>query len=151
MNAKTGLILLAIVSISASGFIAYRSMTGTPQDAEPPFVLDTTEGNTPDGMTAATEEEQIAADVKAALIEKHGESAEAMTVSVSTVDGEYATGAAKEEFGGGMWFAAKVGDRWELAWDGNGTIGCADIGPYEFPVSLVPECWDEDTQELVVR
>lgn len=47
--------------------------------------------------------------------------------------------------------AAKVNGTWKLIWDGNGTISCASIDPYNFPVSMVPECWNETTGKSVKR
>ena len=53
--------------------------------------------------------------------------------------------------GGGMFFAAKTDSGWEIAWDGNGIIECADIEPYSFPNTLIPSCYDSLTQETVTR
>ena len=56
------------------------------------------------------------------------------------------------EGGGGRWFAAKVNGLWKLVWDGNGIIKCSDLADYpEFPVSMIPECFDEASDKLVKR
>ncbi|MCX6791509.1 MAG: hypothetical protein NT149_00535 [Candidatus Gottesmanbacteria bacterium] len=93
----------------------------------------------------------IISAVKAGLVAEHGPDAATMTITVSKIVGNFAQGGASATGGGGMWFAAKVGDVWKLAWDGNGTISCASINPYNFPTSMIPECWNETTQKNVTR
>lgn len=87
------------------------------------------------------------------LIAKHGESVKSLDINISELSGNYAKGSAFEEgFGGGMWFAAKVGDDWQLVWDGNGIITCESFEAFpDFPSSLVPECYDEARGEMVER
>jgi|GEM_PF-1813895 len=96
-------------------------------------------------------EEVIISDISKALIQKHGDSAKNIQITVSKVEGLYAVGGAKEEMGGGMWLAAKVEDEWKLVWDGNGTIGCALLAQYDYPASIVPECWNEETGTSIAR
>ena len=57
----------------------------------------------------------------------------------------------RARFSGGWWLAAKTSGEWVIVADGNGTVLCSDIEDYDFPVSMVPECWDETTQTLVTR
>jgi hypothetical protein len=86
------------------------------------------------------------------LIVKHGNSAKELNITVNSVNGDYAKGEASGTGGGGIWFAAKVDSVWKLVWDGNGSIQCSDIAPYpEFPISMIPECYNEVTQKVVVR
>lgn len=100
---------------------------------------------------AADEKAAVTAAVKAGLVAEHGPSASSMNVTVSKIVGNFATGGATEEDGGAMWLAAKTGIGWKLVWDGNGTISCEKIEPYNFPVSMVPECWSEATGKLITR
>ncbi len=93
----------------------------------------------------------LIAAVKAGLVAEHGPDAGTLNVTVSKISGNFAQGGAAASGGGGMWFAAKVSGAWKLAWDGNGMISCASINPYNFPVSMIPECWDNTTQEIVTR
>lgn len=91
---------------------------------------------------------------KAALIVEHPTWEENnFNVIVDFNDGDFAQGGVtfEEAVGGGMWLAAYTADEWVIIWDGNGTIGCADIEPYHFPVDRVSECWDEETQVMVDR
>jgi hypothetical protein len=89
---------------------------------------------------------------KAALQAKHPDwDVSAMIVTVHESDEEFATGGVGGEGGGGMFFAANTEDGWVIAWDGNGSIGCADVDPYGFPADMIPECYDYDTDTLVER
>jgi hypothetical protein len=93
----------------------------------------------------------LIAAVRAGLVAEHGPDAASMTITVSKIVGNFAQGGASAQGGGGMWFAAKVGGSWKLVWDGNGTISCAKINPYNFPATLIPECFDDVTQKIVTR
>jgi hypothetical protein len=101
---------------------------------------------------AADETEVIINTIKQAIIEKRGESASALTYRITRVEGDYATGSASSEHGGGMWFAAKGNGQWQLVWDGNGIITCTEIEPFpSFPTSFIPECYDETSGSLLTR
>jgi hypothetical protein len=90
--------------------------------------------------------------VKQALVAKHGQSANELTITVSTIQGNYASGGAAATGGGGMWFAAKVNGIWQLVWDGNGVIFCSALQKYpDFPNTLIPECFDETSQKSIKR
>ncbi len=97
--------------------------------------------------------ELIKTRIKTALIAKHGQNAQGLNVSVSKIEGNYAQGGASEEgMGGGMWFAAKTNGVWQLVWDGNGIITCEDIASYpSFPTSMIPECFNTNTQDMTIR
>jgi hypothetical protein len=105
----------------------------------------------PSPVPTVDEAATIIAAVKAGLIAEHGSDAGTLTITVSKISGNFAQGGAAAAGGGGMWFAAKIGGVWKLAWDGNGMISCASINPYNFPVTMIPECWDNTTQESVTR
>ena len=113
---------------------------------------------TPSGKPTATvtppmdELSIIKAAIKKAIVAKHGESANELNISVSKIVGRFSQGGASGEGGGGMWFAAKVGDEWKLVWDGNGVILCDDLKNYpDFPASLIPECYDQKADKLISR
>jgi hypothetical protein len=100
--------------------------------------------------------EDLIIAVKEGVAAKHDTSSENYEVSIGLFVGNYATGVIKDvdsEFaGGGAWYAARVDRKWELVWDGNGTVACSDLDDYpEFPSQLIPECYDEDTGEMVAR
>jgi hypothetical protein len=102
-------------------------------------------------ITPADETAAVSAAVKTGLIAEHGPDAGNMTITVTKIEGDFAQGGAGGSGGGGMWFAAKVNGSWKLVWDGNGTISCVPINLYNFPNTLVPECYDEATQKSVTR
>lgn len=106
-----------------------------------------------ESCTQMNKEEEVRTAVRAQLIAKHGPDAEALNISVAIIDGGYAKGGTSVEgMGGGMWFASEVNGMWQLVWDGNGIIECSDLEAYpEFPSTLIPECYDSLTQQMMTR
>lgn len=103
-------------------------------------------------IPVAFDESAVIAAIKEQLVKKHGDSAAGMVVTVSRSEGDYVQGGAKDPEGsGGMWFAAKTGGTWNLVWDGNGIITCDDIKGYDFPVSMISECYDTQKGEMNTR
>ncbi len=152
MNGKTTLLVIILILLGIGGGYylgANYKLTLQPQNAA------TTTAPTPTDtpVVAADETAVLIAAVKTGLVAEHGQTAANMTVTVSKIAGNFAQGGAIDpgSVGGGMWFAAKVGSVWKLAWDGNGTISCTSINPYNFPVSMIPECWNDATQKIVTR
>ena len=100
------------------------------------------------------EEETVSDEegIREAMAEKHGKEIGDVIITVSKNDGVYAQGGVRfeGEMGGGWWLAYKEGGEWVIVQDGNGTMSCETIEPYDFPVSMVPECVTE-TGELVGR
>ncbi len=103
--------------------------------------------------TIIDETEVIKTEIKQALINKHGQNADKLTVTVSKIIDNYSSGGASVvSEGGGMWFAAKENNHWNLVWDGNGIILCQDLVSYpDFPSSMIPECYDQKTNKLIKR
>ncbi|HUD20288.1 MAG TPA: hypothetical protein VMR81_07635 [Patescibacteria group bacterium] len=98
------------------------------------------------------ETEALKSVVKQGLIAEHGTSANELTITVSTISGNFAKGMASASAGGGLWFAAKTAGAWKLVWDGNGVIQCESLSQYpDFPASLIPECWDATLNKSVAR
>jgi hypothetical protein len=96
-----------------------------------------------------------AEEIKQALIKKNNWTNMEIEVTVSKNDGQYASGGVKEkgsEAGGGYFFAVKDGGVWKIVADGNGTISCDSLVPYpDYPSSMIPECYDEQTGQVVKR
>ena len=105
----------------------------------------------PSPVAEATIDDEVL--IKEAIAEKHGKGVEEVNLSVGENNGVYATGVVSfaGEIAGGWWLAAKTSGEWVIVADGNGTVLCGDIEAYNFPVSMVPECWDEVMQVLVTR
>ena len=166
MNGKTTLliIILLILGIGGGYYLGTNyKFTLQPQNAVTttapvPSATPTVEvlptSDTPSAAVVSPTTDETAvliAAVRAGLIAEHGQDAASLNVTVSKIQGNFAQGGASGQGGGGMWFAAKVGGVWKLVWDGNGTISCASINPYNFPATMIPECFDEATQKMVTR
>ena len=119
------------------------SVTGIPTQTPQPTVDQPLPGPPSAALISPVVDDSavLIAAVKAGLVVEHGPEAASMTVTVSKVSGNFAQGGASAQGGGGMWLAAKVNGSWKLVWDGNGTISCASVKPYNFPTSMVPECY----------
>lgn len=103
-------------------------------------------------MSPTAGEEDLEDIIKQLIIDKHGSDASGLTISVSSRQGNYAKGSANEQGGGGMWFAVKVNGSWKLVYDGNGVITCDSLKDYpDYPISFIPECFDNATSEVVAR
>jgi len=94
-------------------------------------------------------------EIKQALLDKHGWTSDSVIVTITENNGTHAFGsvqpAGDTSGGGGLLFAAKVDGKWKIAWDGNGTINCSDIEPYDFPLEMLPECFDETLNQVIQR
>lgn len=105
------------------------------------------------GADGASDDAAVLEEVSDALHAKYGEEPGFFDLSLDTVvDGRYAKGGVRDESSGAIWFAALVEGEWRIVWDGNGVVDCADLDAYEdFPVSLLPACFDASNGSLVER
>ncbi len=168
MNGKTTVLVIILILLGIAGGYylgANYKLTLQPQTAE--NVTVTTPTATPTPMTevmantgtpsaavvtpTVDETATVIAAVKAGLVAEHGPDAASLTVTVSKIVGNFAQGSASASAGGGMWLATKLTGTWKLVWDGNGSILCATVNPYNFPTTMVPQCWDDATQTTVTR
>ena len=103
--------------------------------------------------TTQSEQEQAKAAIKAAFAAKFDKQPDEITIEISRYEPGFAQGGVSfaGEIGGGWFLAAEVGGTWVIADDGNGTITCEKIEPYNFPVSMVSECWSDASQEIIYR
>jgi len=74
-------------------------------------------------------------------------------IEVIKSDGTFGQGSIniKNEPGGGMWFAAKTANGWELAFDGNGMITCDVVDKYSFPRDIVTQCIDTQNENKLIE
>lgn len=95
----------------------------------------------------------IADELRRLFAKKYNHPVADAIVTISKQDGMHVSGGIKfqGEMAGGWFLAAKSGGAWVIVQDGNGTIDCATIAPYNFSSDMVPECWDEKTQKLIKR
>jgi len=100
-----------------------------------------------------SEQEQAKAAIKAAFAEKFSKQVNEVNITISDYQPGFAKGGVSfaGEMGGGWFLATEVGGIWVIADDGNGTISCEKIEPYNFPVSMVSECWSDASQEIIYR
>ena len=98
-------------------------------------------------------DESVIESLKLLFAQKYEKRIEDITVSISKREGDYLTGGVKlaGEIAGGYVLAAKVNDAWKIVFDGNGNWTCDVVDVVDFPSTLAPECWDEDTMSVVDR
>lgn len=166
-------ILALLVVLFASGKLTWRSnntnLTDTTVQSNP-AQLDTPEIETdsqlnqqPTSKAPTTQTPvqptssvtQDKEDILQALVDKNGFDISAIQMTYSEITSTHAMGGVSPkdgEIGGGYWFAAKDSTgQWVIAADGNGTIECSDIEPYNFPTSMISECYNSVTGKVVVR
>ena len=98
---------------------------------------------------------QVSAEnqLKQAFAQKYSKPAADVSLEINKNDGTHAQGVVKfnGEVGGGWFLGYNNNGNWIIVADGNGTVPCAAIKPYNFPTSMVPECWDKNTNSLITR
>lgn len=80
--------------------------------------------------------------IREAMAAKHNKPVSQTNITISKNTGSHVSGGVtfEGEMGGGWLLAAKSGGKWVIVADGNGTISCELIAPYNFPSSIVNEC-----------
>ncbi len=91
--------------------------------------------------------------IKEAFATKYNKSINDIMLEITDNNGDYAQGTVKftGEVAGAWWLAAKPDQKWIIVADGNGVIMCSDIDPYNFPTTMVPECYDASTSQTIHR
>ena len=155
-----GKIILVLIVIGIIGYGGYYfgNKNNNPQAIQnqiynQPSVTSSTTSPTETIAPTADETSVLINDVRTGLIAEHGNDAASLNITVKKIEGDYASGAANEPVGGGgMWFAAKVNGTWKVVDDGNGIILCSKLTAYpNFPTDILPNCYDDKTQNLVKR
>lgn len=108
---------------------------------------------TPSIMPSPQNQQTDIDSMKQAMAKKHNKQVSEVELTVSKNDGQFAQGSVRfaGEMGGGWFLAAKTANGWVIVQDGNGVISCQTIAPYNFPVSIVPECFDDAAGKIVKR
>lgn len=79
--------------------------------------------------------------IKTALASKYNKTLDEIYIKISHENPQYAVGSVKfdqNEGSGGAFLAAKISGKWELIYDGNGSIDCNKIKQtYEFPKEML--------------
>jgi len=106
-------------------------------------------GSGAEGEPESTTGESIAQ----AFAEKYGRPAGDYRIEILKESHAFAQGSVQVqgEMGGGVWFAARQGQEWKLAFDGNGMMNCETANAFGFPGDIVPSCIDEQNGGSLVR
>jgi hypothetical protein len=100
----------------------------------------------------ACETEDALQLIRQALFLKNGWTDDSIEVTLSSNDGTYANGLVQSGGGGGYFFAIKEDLEWKIVADGNGMIDCQLLTEYpDYPTTLIPECYDFQTETSVKR
>jgi hypothetical protein len=159
MNKKViiPLLVLAVIAVLAGGGILVWSMRPgmAPTEVTPTPTISPELTSAPKPTVPAEEEETMSdlEQIRILFSEKYDKPLGDVELSISKNTGTYATGGVKfaGEISGAMWLACNDGEGWIIVHDGQGTIPCESVDPYDFPNSMVPECWDEATSKLITR
>ncbi|MBZ9577871.1 hypothetical protein KJA13_02435 [Patescibacteria group bacterium] len=93
--------------------------------------------------------------IKKLFAEKYDKEVSEITINISKETEGHLMGGVKFGEGGpgeeGGFLAAKENGNWKLVYDGVGAMFCSDIEPYNFPVDMVIECWDEEAGKVKDR
>lgn len=104
--------------------------------------------------TISPTQEKVVSDINKEFSKKYNKPLDAFILTLDTELGDYAKGSVQQkgEGGGGLWFAVKVNNGWQLVYDGNGIIPCKDLKQYpDFPSNLIPQCFDDSKNMLIER
>lgn len=156
----TVLFTLGLLALGAFGFWFYqenivKKPEPSPSPSITPEIVPTVEPTvmpTPEPSPSP----QVKSDlelIKETFAEKYNKPLEDVDVTINKNTGTHASGLVKfaGEISGAMWLGYKDSEGWTIVHDGQGTIPCQAIEPYNFPVDMVPECWDESTNQLIKR
>jgi len=116
---------------------------------------DSSSTSAPSASSTAPEEsdESVIETLKLLFAQKYEKRIDDIFVTISKREGDYLVGSVKfagEEAGAHV-LAAKVNGSWKIIFDGNGMWTCDIVDVVDFPSTLVPECLDENTMEVVNR
>jgi hypothetical protein len=92
------------------------------------------------------QEESDLLQLQKAFAKKYNHQVSEAEVTISKKDDTHISGGIKftGEIAGGWFLAYKGTDGWMIVQDGNGTISCEIVAPYNFPKTMVPECVDKN-------
>lgn len=85
-------------------------------------------------------EETVKDAVTKLLIDKYNWDEDKVSVQVNKEVGDFATGSVGfgSEIGGGGWLVKKIDGKWQLVWDGNGSVDCQKLRTvYNFPDEIL--------------
>lgn len=134
-NTIIGLILGLIIAMWA--FYIYTQNPSSTKTADVTTTPTISKINSP---TSRPDEELIAE----ALANKYNIAYAEINLIISQINSTQAAGTVSTAGEGGWFLAVKDGNSWKIVADGNGTVSCEIVAPYNFPISMVPECVDKN-------
>jgi hypothetical protein len=141
MNKKTATLIITVIALVGALYYFYNnnlSQSKKDKYIKTPQIVQTA----PSNETPATSLKQ---DITLALSKKYNKLASSLTVTIIKETDKYAKGSitfTDQQGSGGLWFAAKTENGWELAFEGNGIMDCAIANKYNFPKDIVSGCVD---------
>ncbi|HBP51497.1 TPA: hypothetical protein DD455_04150 [Candidatus Shapirobacteria bacterium] len=139
-NTIIGLILGLIIAMWAFYLYTQKPVL---KDEAPPITPTSTVVSPGPSINKISDEESI----KQAFAQKYNREVDEVHLNISKKDSTHVWGSVKfgDEIAGGWFLAFKESsNKWIIVQDGNGTISCETIAPYNFPVSMVSECVDQN-------
>ena len=122
---------------------------------EPSASSSATSSSAHSASSTASEEsdESVIETLKILFAQKYEKRVDDVLVTISKREGNYLVGGVKfagEETEAHI-LATKVNESWKIIFDGNEMWTCDIVDVVDFPSTLVPECLDENTMEVVNR
>ncbi|MDR3643095.1 MAG: hypothetical protein P4L74_05740 [Candidatus Doudnabacteria bacterium] len=106
----------------------------------------------PETGCGGAQSKPVAEQMADMLNQKFNRPANTITTQLITDTGEFAKGSFNEaNAGGGLWFAAKTAEGWQLAFDGNGIVPCDAANRYNFPKDIIPQCIDTQNDNNLIQ
>lgn len=145
-------IVLLILAIAGGGYLWWSVKLKAPS-ASPTPTPEITPTPAPEQTPMEEEAKSDLEQIKEIFTQKYNKPIEEAIINISENTGTYASGGVRfeGEISGAMWLAYNDGEKWLIVFDGQGTIPCSAVDPYDFPTDMVPECWDETTEGLYQR
>lgn len=153
------IILLVVILAMGGALVWFTQSKGSTEiitnlQLEPPLGFGSdTENATTQPPNTGEEIEILETAIKKALAEKYDKQTSEVRLDINEETSTHAQGLVRfaDEISGGWWLAAKEEGKWVLVADGNGTVMCGDIEPYDFPTEIVSECYNQTTQQMITR
>jgi len=146
----TTFILLGVLLFAAGTFfpnplVKKPEVLPTPSTLIEPTISETINEPT-QSLSPTVQEESDLLQLQKAFAKKFNRPVSEAEVTISKKDDTHISGGIKftGDMGGGWFLAYKGADGWMIVQDGNGTISCETVAPYDFPKSMVPECVDKN-------
>jgi len=102
-------------------------------------------------IPTAKEAEDLVVIFKQLFSDKYSRVIEDINIDINKKDETHVWGSVKfvGEISGGWFLGYKEGGIWIIVQDGNGTISCETIEPYDFSADMVPECVTADGRVMM--